>query len=248
MLMSAAARTIRRTSRDLRTFLRQVRGTFPPPIGRPGLLESLRRYPDWKRALQRGSPLDDQRPWITFAAIEFLRGVVRPGARAFEWGSGGSTLFLLGLGARTTSIEHDPEWFARVSQRVSELGHSADLRLIEPQPRAGHECADAASPLGYASSDPRYSAASFAAYARAIDALDDGSADLVLIDGRARPACIRHALPKLRRGGWLMLDNADRAHYQPALDLLRSGFQRRDFAGPIPYVEHFVCTSAWRKE
>jgi hypothetical protein len=43
--------------------------------------------------------------------------------------------------------------------------------------------------------------------------LDDYSAesvDFVVVDGSARDECVRAAVPKVRRGGWLYLDNSDK--------------------------------------
>lgn len=245
MLLDAATRRWRGATRSLRRFVRSARAGFAPPISGVGLLPALRDYPAWRRALEAGNPLDDAQPWITFAATRFLRRIVSHGTRVFEWGSGGSTLFLANLGAETTSIEHDPAWHARVAPRLDARLDRPDVRLIEPVPVDRPPAAD--DPGQFGSSDPRYRGMSFEAYVRAIDGFADGSFDLVLIDGRARPACIRRAIPKIRRGGWLMLDNADRPHYARGIRLLETGFTRRDFAGPIPYVEHFVCTSAWRK-
>lgn len=245
MLLDAATRRWRGATRSLRRFVRNARAGFAPPISGTGLLPALRDYPAWRRALAGGSPLDDAQPWITFAAARFLRRIVSHGTRVFEWGSGGSTLFLANLGAKSTSIEHDPAWYARVAPRLAARLDRPELRLIQPAPVDCPHAAD--DPAQYGSSDPRFSGMSFEAYVHAIDRFADESFDLVLIDGRARPACIRRAIPKVRRGGWLVLDNADREHYARGIRLLDTGFTRRDFAGPIPYVEHFVCTSAWRK-
>jgi len=39
----------------------------------------------------------------------------------------------------------------------------------------------------------------------------DGSLDIVVVDGIDRDECVSAALPKIRPGGWLYLDNSDRA-------------------------------------
>lgn len=242
MFVTAVGRSVRR----LRRYLRRRAQPFPAPIARPGWWSALRSYADWKRSLRQGSPLEDRRPWVAYGAIDFLRRIVRPGMRAFEWGGGGSTVFLLDRGVTLTSIEHDADWFARLQERLSESGLSSDVRLVPPD-AACAERADPGDPNNYFSTDPRHVAQSFRDYVGAIDSVPDSSLDLVLVDGRARPACVRHARAKVRPGGWLMLDNADRAHYQRAIAALLADWPRRDFAGPAPYVEHFVCTSVWRK-
>lgn len=247
MFVTSAAELLFRESRKLRRFLRRRGQAFPAPIRGPGLWASLRRYPDWKRSLAHGNPLDDRRPWITYGAIDFLDKLVVAGTRCFEWGCGGSTAFLLDRGGVVTSIEHDPQWYERLKARLASGKVQSDLRLI-PAADACEASGDPSDAQQYFSSDPRHGAQSFRDYVSAIDEESDDGLDLVLIDGRARPACIRHARRKVRPGGWLVLDNADRAHYQPAIRSLLNGWRRRDFAGPIPYVEHFVCTSAWQKE
>src|SRR3990167_4328675 len=44
--------------------------------------------------------------------------------------------------------------------------------------------------------------------------------DLILVDGRNRKGCILHAIRTLKRGGVLMLDNAERPYYKKAIELL----------------------------
>jgi len=50
----------------------------------------------------------------------------------------------------------------------------------------------------------------------------DGSLDLVVVDGIQRAECVQAAIPKLRRGGWLYLDNTDMDTRIPDGDLRRA--------------------------
>jgi hypothetical protein len=45
------------------------------------------------RAPERSSPLEIELPWISYAAIDFLDGYLKPDMTVYEYGSGGSTLF-----------------------------------------------------------------------------------------------------------------------------------------------------------
>jgi predicted O-methyltransferase YrrM len=54
-----------------------------------------------------------------------------------------------------------------------------------------------------------YRLAQGADYARQIGEFPDEYFDFVLVDGEFREACLRAAAPKVRRGGLLILDNAD---------------------------------------
>jgi hypothetical protein len=57
----------------------------------------------------------------------------------------------------------------------------------------------------------------FTSYARAIRDERDPF-DLVIVDGRARVACLAHALDRVRPGGLVLFDDAQRAEYRAALD------------------------------
>lgn len=85
----------------------------------------------------------------------------------------------------------------------------------------------------------------FKAYASAIDAYPDGHFDVVMVDGRARTSCLVHALPKLRKGGLSILDNAEREHYtvksavldrlEPILQGMAPVIFNRDFSETMFY-------------
>ena len=72
--------------------------------------------------------------------------------------------------------------------------------------------------------------------------------DLVIVDGRARPACAQHGAARVRPGGHLVLDNCERAHYGAALArLVAAGWTRRDLGGPVPYSVSFGRTAFLRR-
>lgn len=134
--------------------------------------------------MRADAALRPDRPWFGPAVTRFLEGELR-GGQGWEWGSGRSTPWFAYRLGHLVSIESDPIWHARVARRLARLGLAGvDLRLIEG--------GDSASPP---------------AYATAIDAEPDGSLDLVLVDGDRRHECVLHALPKVRPGGLLVIDN-----------------------------------------
>jgi hypothetical protein len=110
-------------------------------------------------------------------------------------------------------VEHDRGFYEFLAPQLESLQH-VHLRLVEPQPqpqprtpsrRRGHQGLD------------------FTAYVASIDDVP-GELDLVVVDGRARVAAARRALPRLAPGGLLVLDNANRDEYaavvrDPALDV-----------------------------
>ena len=228
----------------LRGFLRQARERG---IGsRPALM----LYREWAASLAPGrTPVADRRPWITFGAQRALEAAVGPGARVWEFGAGGSTAWLLDRGAEVTTVEYDGDWAAVVDEAVAAERRVAwTLEVARPEEDPASRRLDPSDPDAYVSASPAFLGFSFRAYARAIDRFSDGAFDVVMVAGRARPSCLRHALAKVARGGLLVLDRAERSWYQPALALADPGaWERRDYAGPGPYAERFWQTTILRR-
>lgn len=149
-------------------------------------------------------------PWWTLDAAArvdaFLAG--RRQARALEWGSGASTVWLARRCASVVAIEHDAPWAEVVRGLVPE-GSSVDLRLVEAPPATG-----AAGEVR--SAKPGWTDRDFRAYVDMVNQVG-GTFDVIVIDGRARQACLVAALPHLADDGILVFDNVDRRRYRDAL-------------------------------
>jgi hypothetical protein len=200
----------------------------------------------WLRSAGGTYLLDTPSPWMTFDAIKVLDAYVKPGMQVFEYGSGGSTLYWVAKGAAVISIEHDARWYAVVRNRLAD-GRNVDYRLVEPEPGMIAGNGDPADPYAYASDGAHYGGDNFRNYVSQIDAFPDQSFDLVSIDGRARPSCLMHAAKKVRPGGLLVLDNAERLYYLKHAAQFLSGFQEQQFPGCLPVVQHTSQTNLyWR--
>ena len=69
----------------------------------------------WRVSFLPGhNPLRDQMPWVTFKARTWLEAYLKPDMFVFEWGSGGSTLFIAKRANKLISVEHDMGWYDRV--------------------------------------------------------------------------------------------------------------------------------------
>jgi hypothetical protein len=211
------------------------------------LLDIIKFYPAWERSLISGtSPLQDKLPWITFSAIQMLDGILNKNMRIFEYGSGGSTLYFAMKVKEVFSIEHEPNWFYKVCKSVDEHGfENCHIQLVEPTIISGLDSRDASDPSSYASSDSKFNGKSFKDYASNIDRFPDAYFDLILIDGRARPSCFKHAIRKVKSDGYIFWDNTDREHYLPTMKAAPSKLHFLDFPGASPYVNFFTRTSAW---
>lgn len=148
-------------------------------------------------------------PWLVPAAIAYLEQELRPEFVGFEWGSGRSTLWFARRVRHITSVEGRRGWFDEVTRWLAknDLAERVTLHLAE------------------VTSEHNFSPVEIERYAGAIDSVDDGSLDFIVVDGHFREACLRRVANKLRPGGLLIIDNTD---VLPAtlLDILRTADSR----------------------
>jgi hypothetical protein len=188
----------------------------------------IRRLPRWFPQ-RRLSPLSMRVPWWPYDAVAWVAEQLPLGARVFEYGGGGSTLWLEDRGAIVTVVDHDDVWFRHLNEAVM-----ASTRVMHRE----------SSPTGKITSDvdPGF----FDGYVAAINSEFDDSLDLVVVDGRARVECVRKAMRKVKPGGLLLLDDTDRRKYTPALVLLAK-WERHVFVGLKPGDLFPAQTSVWRR-
>lgn len=181
-------------------------------------------------------------PWWTYRAIAEVDAFLaaRAGARVFEYGSGASTVWLARRAGAVDSVEHHPGWHARMQAALAKTEGLApvDLRLVK---------ADAApnpDPL-YRSGKAGAAGTSFAAYARSVARAPQPLYDLIVIDGRARAACLRHATGRLAEGGLIVFDNSARARYRAAI--AASGLEAVRLPGRAPALPYPDETTLLRR-
>jgi hypothetical protein len=214
------------------------------------ILGLVRDFPRWSASLEPGrNPLAEKMPWIALSAVTFLERTINKDMLVYEYGSGGSTLFFASRVKEIVSIEHDQAWHSEVMKQINNYNlTNCRVRLIEPRPGNPLENQNIANPDDYASDDERYRGMSFKEYASSIDLYPDNYFDVVLIDGRARPSCYKHARSKVKIGGYLVLDNAERLYYGYIHDSLKNdSWIKREFYGMVPYNYYFSETCVWRR-
>lgn len=154
-----------------------------------------------------------EHPWLTPKANSLLIRWLSPHMKGFEWGSGRSTIFFSRRVHHLVSIEHDAYWFKRVNSELKQKGiKNVDHRFIPPMKweetaARAHDCSVAWAEYKYlqrASSVPE-----FLNYVNAINDYPGEYFDFILVDGKARFACMLNAIPKLKVGGLLILDNSE---------------------------------------
>lgn len=213
-------------------------------LGRLDRLAARRRWALWVRSWLAIHDLDDMLrldvPWWTFEAADEVAAFLaeRPGARVLEWGSGASTVWLARRAASVVSIEHDPVWAARTARALAARdAGNVELRVVEPTRLV--------APGGVPSAKPGFEGLDFERYADAVDAVP-GELDLVVIDGRAREACLVRAIDRLVAGGLIVLDNVDRARYREAIDALGARLDVQWTRGPTPALPYPTRTALVR--
>jgi hypothetical protein len=159
-------------------------------IARPSAAVARVRYAVWEK-------LNPDKPWLCPGSIDFCQAHLDGAALAFEFGSGRSTSWFSKRVAHLISIECRIEWYDQVRQQLDAEGiRNVDLRLV---------------PLDHPWSEgERESYSPTPAYVAAADALADASVRLAIVDGHYRTHCVRHLVPKIEPGGYLLVDDANR--------------------------------------
>jgi len=131
-------------------------------------------------------------PWLTADMVAFLDKWLCSSDCGLEWGSGRSTVWLAHRISRLFTIEESPEWGQRVNTLLCKHGvrDRVDLNIVRIGPGQTESVASA--------------------YVSAALALPAESLDFCLIDGSLREYCTLVALPLLRPGGLLVIDNVER--------------------------------------
>jgi predicted O-methyltransferase YrrM len=148
-------------------------------------------------------------PWWTYRAIDvvdaWLMAHPRP-IRVFEYGSGASTLWLAKRADEVHSVEHHRGFAEHIAPTLAAAGN-VDFRIVEPVSSEHPRIASAKE--GHAGLD-------FTDYVATIEKVG-GLFDLIVIDGRARQACLQASLSHLAADGMIVFDNTRRHRYQSAI-------------------------------
>lgn len=204
--------------------------------------------PQWLFSFRlEAAAFKDGVPWIPFEAAEWLDSYLTKNMIVFEYGSGGSTLFIAKRVKKLITVEHHPEWHRTISQLLKKENLSNCEYVLKEPKLSDNNLLDPSNPQSYFSSSKKYEGFGFEDYCKVIESYPDSSFDLVFIDGRARSSCISHALKKICPGGYLLLDDSNSLRYAKGIELLQ-GWERKDFVGPKLYMRQFFQTTIWQKK
>jgi hypothetical protein len=188
------------------------------------LLPAISCYLQAKKSYIIGNPM----PFIVYEAINFMSDILKPGIKVLEFGSGNSTLWFLEKKCEITSIEHDELWYKTVNDYAQSA--SFDKQIME-QFCLHNTQKEATWNLLYKT--------------------EDKSFDLIFVDGsndfNNRNECIEKSISKLKKGGWMVLNNSDHPNNWPSGLYMDSLYKRDRFTGFTPMGLYISQTSFWQK-
>ena len=157
-------------------------------------------------------------PWLSPTSILFFTKYLEKDMVGAEFGSGSSTLFFAPRISKLYSVEHNEEWYNLINEKLKGLNSSnVDYRFVLQNDKADfvddvfdlEEKRDFEIRRDYVN------------YFRALNDIQDHSLDFAIVDGRARTECCHEILPKIKKGGILILDNSERKRYELVFEQLK---------------------------
>jgi precorrin-6B methylase 2 len=119
-------------------------------------------------------------PWWPMPVLPVVAAHLNSQAKVLEFGSGSSTIWLAKRAGDVVSVEDNLKWTRIVKDRIAVLGLT-NARIWHAEGRDYYD----------------------------LSWLGKTMFDLVIVDGSYRWKCIEAALPRIRPGGMLYLDNSD---------------------------------------
>jgi hypothetical protein len=179
--------------------------------------------PILKYRYNRYLKLNTEVPWITPDAVKALELLLERSMIGFEFGSGRSTQFFAKRLKSLTSIEHHQDWYYSVAKTLaSKKIQNVSLEYIPSDQDAPSQHISSEAQLYMSIEEYPVRDEAFQTYTNRIKNVGDDSLDFIAVDGRARATCIINAIPKLKSGGILLLDNSERNRYKAAQNKLKS--------------------------
>ncbi len=170
----------------------------------------------WFNAFKQGMSLDKDNnpiPWFTYPSIEFISERLNKNLFVFEFGSGNSTLFFSERVRQVTAVEHNSDWFDKISKKVS-----TNSSIILTSSKNSDE------------------------YINTLQ-MSNQNYDIIIVDGIYRNECLVESIKHLTETGVIILDDSERDDYVEGITfLLKNGFRQINFSGIAPGIFFRKCT------
>lgn len=155
----------------------------------PRRLVARLRYWVWEKR-------NPDKPWMCPGTVRFCEAHLTRSMSALEFGSGRSTAWFAGRVGHLISIEYNQPWYEQVREQIAAAKlTNVDYRYV---------------PLDHPLAEPEHLEYSpTPAYVAVADALPDRSIHFAVVDGHYRTHCVRHLVPKIAPGGYLLVDDVN---------------------------------------
>lgn len=175
----------------------------------------------WFKAFRSRSPVDQNGeaiPWVTYSFIDFISERIKKEHSVFEFGSGNSTIYYAKRALKVVSVEHDKDWFDRISSSAP-----VNSEMIYSELHKGGEYSKMPATLG-------------------------SKFDIIIVDGRDRVNCCYNSISALTENGIVVLDDSEREKYNAArVFFQKEGFKELSFSGISPGLFYRKSTSIFYK-
>ena len=162
--------------------------------------------------------LNPSDPFFTPRAIKYISSHLNRDMKVFEWGSGASTFWFSKRVGMVHSIEHDEGWYSRGLENIKLKGCN-NVSLTYSPPVDLPADFDWHQWKYYPQLQHSLRKPDFLTYLQEIDKYPDNFFDCIVIDGRERVGCALHAMPKLKVGGFIVLDDSMRPKYREIFNI-----------------------------
>lgn len=201
-------------------------------------IQAYRDFKIWiQTTLGRKDLVQEKVPWLVFSFTRWLSSRIDSRMDIFEWGSGGSTLFFAEKAKSIISVEYNSNWAEKIkNQAFREKYNNVSLIFMPPDNfreggYGGNQDVEVYSP----ESKSLFIGKIFIEYAKTILNYPDSSFDIILVDGEARKGCLIHSMPKIKKGGMIILDDSECAIYKEVIEMFKSPeWKVLSFFGPAP--------------
>lgn len=160
-------------------------------------------------------------PWMTKDSINLIEQLMNPEDVGIEFGSGRSTIWFAKRCKEIISIEDNAKWFDIVSKKIE---GKSNITYLKKQ-------ANDENPLD-------------CPYTEIFKEVKDESLDFIVNDGKCRGAIALKAIEKLKTGGMMILDNAER--HLPNKFGLPDSMGRNTEDTDIYWKKFIDTTKSWR--
>lgn len=165
------------------------------------------------------------KPWIAPTAISWLDKHLTTKMKGVEFGSGRSTVWYAKRLKSLVSIEDHKGWFEQVQQELEQ----ANIKNISYVLRSSEEDTTGKIP-----------------YVQTIDTFEVEGLDFIVVDGKHRDVIAIQAIDKLKSGGFLLLDDAER--YVPLETNAPYAFKKQGKNQEPTWKEFSKITKYWKQK